>query len=69
MSANWYPIIDKEKCVGCWLCVNFCPHGVLAKGEECPEVVAPLACVEFCRGCQKVCDADAIRYAPEVSVK
>ncbi len=63
MAANWYPIIDKDKCLKCYQCVNFCPHGVYNIGADAfPEVVNPGNCVEFCRGCSKICDNDAISY-------
>ncbi|MCM8792397.1 MAG: 4Fe-4S binding protein [Candidatus Omnitrophica bacterium] len=26
--------IDKERCKGCLLCVNFCPHGLVKKGFQ-----------------------------------
>ena len=62
MAKNWYPIIDYEKCVGCLSCVDFCPHGVFEVENGQPVVVNPDNCVEFCRGCQKVCDYEAITY-------
>jgi len=67
MSKGWYPIIDKGKCTGCLKCVEFCPHNVLAKGENGKaEVVNADACVTFCRGCQKgACDFEAISYFGE----
>lgn len=66
MAKNWYPIIDYEKCTGCLTCYNFCPHGVYSVGEDGkPKVANQDNCVEFCRGCQKICSADAIRYYGE----
>ncbi len=62
MARNWYPIIDYDKCIGDFVCVNFCPHGVYAPDGNKPLVVNPDECVEFCRGCQKICPADAISY-------
>lgn len=59
MAANWYPIIDASKCTHCNSCVDFCAHGVYEPG---PEVVNPNACVEFCRGCSKICPSEAISY-------
>jgi NAD-dependent dihydropyrimidine dehydrogenase PreA subunit len=55
MAKNWYPIIDYDKCTGCLTCVNFCPHGVYDASEGKPKVVNPENCVEFCRGCQRIC--------------
>jgi len=63
MAQNWYPIIKEDLCVGCGTCVEFCPHGVYAKGEDTvPQVIAPENCVEFCRGCAKACPMEAIVY-------
>ncbi len=63
MASTWYPVIDYDKCIGCMSCVEFCPHGVLEESDGRPAVVRPDNCVEFCRGCQKICDAEAIDYA------
>ncbi len=63
MAKSWYPVIDYEKCVGCLSCVEFCPHDVFDVQDGKPVVANPDNCVEFCRGCQKICDEDAITYA------
>jgi NAD-dependent dihydropyrimidine dehydrogenase PreA subunit len=62
MAKNWFPVIDQAKCTGCLTCFNFCPHGVLDVDGDKPRVVNPDECVEFCRGCQKICDQRAIRF-------
>lgn len=62
MAATWYPIIDESKCVNCNECTNFCTHGVYSQGENTPIVSNPDACVEFCRGCSKICPNEAISY-------
>ncbi|AAD36250.1 4Fe-4S ferredoxin [Thermotoga maritima MSB8] len=67
MAKNWYPVIDYGKCTGCLTCVNFCPHGVYTAENGKPKVSNPDACVEFCKGCQKICPAGAINYSAEVS--
>jgi len=70
MSKFWYPVIDYEKCSGCLLCVEFCPHGVLIKESGKPVVDNPDNCIEFCRGCQRgVCENDAIIYFVGKEVK
>lgn len=47
---------DKDKCVGCWMCVMTCPFGALTRQKEeklvvkcdlCPDRDEP-ACVEAC---------------------
>ena len=59
---NWYPIINTVLCANCGECVNFCKHGVFAADTLHPVVVHPEECVEFCRGCAKICPNDAITY-------
>ena len=34
VAKNWYPIIDKDKCIQCYQCVNFCPHDVYTIGDD-----------------------------------
>lgn len=62
MTHNWYPKIDYRKCEGDLICVSFCPHGVYKVEGGKPKVVDAEACVEFCRGCQKICPSQAIDY-------
>jgi ferredoxin len=61
-----------DKCIGCGLCVNVCPHAVFVMGERKPgglslisaKSVASLArkeaCME-CGACQMNCPVDAVR--------
>lgn len=62
MAKNWYPIINQAACINCETCVNFCPRKVYEAGIQYPEVVQPDACVEFCRGCAKICPTGAITF-------
>ncbi|AEJ61446.1 4Fe-4S ferredoxin iron-sulfur binding domain-containing protein [Spirochaeta thermophila DSM 6578] len=62
MAAQWYPIIDPDRCTNCNTCVDFCPHDVFQEGPDHPLVAHPENCVEFCRGCQKACPNEAITY-------
>lgn len=62
MASTWFPIIDEDKCAECLQCVKFCPHGVFAESEGRPIVIKPEECIEFCRGCQKICDQQAIFF-------
>jgi len=50
---------DKEKCTGCSVCVNVCPHHVieLVDKKAVPKVIE--RCVE-CGACQLNCEFDAI---------
>jgi len=62
MAKTWYPVVNEDLCVNCNDCVNFCSHGVYEAGTTAATVVAPDECVEFCRGCSKICPTEAITY-------
>jgi NAD-dependent dihydropyrimidine dehydrogenase PreA subunit len=62
MTKNWYPIIDYSRCVGCLTCVNFCPHGVYTEKGGKPFVKNKEACVDLCKGCEKICPEKAITH-------
>lgn len=62
MAKNWYPIVNEALCANCNTCVDFCTHGVWQSDDSHPVVVNPDNCVEFCRGCAKICPNDAITY-------
>lgn len=47
-------IIDAERCKSCLLCVEFCPSGVLAPGDEAnSKGYHPVRCTDEdqCTGC------------------
>jgi NAD-dependent dihydropyrimidine dehydrogenase PreA subunit len=69
MAINWYPIIDEDLCINCNTCVNFCQHDVFEEGEITPKVVNPENCIEFCRGCGKICPEEAISYFGDIQKK
>jgi 2-oxoglutarate ferredoxin oxidoreductase subunit delta len=63
--------IDKNRCKGCELCVNYCPKQVLAmskdindKGYFYAQVVNQEACIA-CRFCGMMCPDTAIEIAVE----
>ncbi len=62
MSQNWYPIINEELCSNCSTCIDFCQNDVFSMGDFFPIVINPENCVEFCRGCAKICPSEAITY-------
>lgn len=62
MAEKWYPVINYESCIECGACVDKCPHGVYEKGTKKPVVIYPEGCIYGCRGCQKLCPADSIKY-------
>ncbi len=63
MSERWDPVIDYEKCISCFSCVEFCPHDVYEVVDEKVVVVRPENCVDFCKGCLKgACPEKAISF-------
>lgn len=50
--------VDKEKCIGCGLCVSQCPEGIELKGEGKAEVIDS-AKLEKCDG-ENICPYGAI---------
>jgi anaerobic carbon-monoxide dehydrogenase iron sulfur subunit len=56
-------LIDRERCVGCWMCVMVCPYGVIAMDDE--HTVA-LKC-DLCSGaderaCVAACPTGALFF-------
>ena len=64
----WYPSIDKEKCNGCWVCFQFCQHGVYLCDEKknIAKVDWPFHCIVGCSGCQGLCPVEAISF-PDIN--
>lgn len=48
-----------EKCVGCGLCAEVCPHGVFDATEGKAKIVDKDSCME-CGGCALNCPVNAI---------
>jgi len=51
--------LDVDKCIGCELCAQVCPHGVFAVEGGKARIVDLDACME-CGACAKNCEAEAI---------
>ena len=57
-------IIDAEKCIGCGICSEMCPEGVLALENEIARVVKLDDCIE-CKACEVNCEYDAVKCIDE----
>jgi ferredoxin len=51
--------LEAEKCTGCGICLDVCPHGVFAPAGRIVTLANPQACME-CGACQVNCAFDAI---------
>ena len=52
--------LDREKCTGCGMCVDVCPHAVVAVRDRKADVLDRDACME-CGACARNCPAQAIQ--------
>ncbi|MCF6175177.1 MAG: ferredoxin family protein [Victivallaceae bacterium] len=60
----WFPIIDRERCVACGKCVDFCLFGVYKRDPKTKkiEVIAPQNCKTNCPACARMCPDTAIIF-------
>jgi len=52
--------LNKEKCTGCALCIEVCPHGVFSILDKKAEIADIDSCME-CGACMKNCEFNAIQ--------
>lgn len=57
--------LDREKCVGCGMCANVCPHEVFAITNGKAEILDSNSCME-CGACAKNCAFSAVTVHPGV---
>ena len=59
----WYPVLDRDKCVGCGKCHDFCLFGVYTMENGAVKVSQPLNCKNNCPACARVCPVGAVIFA------
>ena len=51
--------INSDKCTGCGLCINVCPHGVIIIDDKVAFLANKDRCIE-CGACDNNCPVNAI---------
>jgi len=51
--------LDEQKCTGCGMCLEVCPHNVLEMKGKHAQIIERDACME-CGACSRNCPAGAI---------
>lgn len=51
--------LDEDKCMGCGMCINVCPHEVFSMINNKASIVSKGSCIE-CGACDKNCPVNAI---------
>lgn len=70
-TASWRvfrPVLNEEKCIGCGLCLAFCPVNSIHKSGEGKFEVT----YDYCKGCgicANECKKGAIEMVPEGGVR
>ncbi|WP_283169973.1 ATP-binding protein [Curtanaerobium respiraculi] len=59
-----HPVISTDDCVGCGICVDACPQGVLDVPAGVAEVVNEESCIA-CGNCLEECPMGAIQEIVE----
>jgi len=58
----WFPTIDRERCVGCARCFDYCLFGVYTIEDKKVVVSNPDQCKNNCPACARVCPEKAIIF-------
>lgn len=58
----WYPVIDKNRCIECGKCYDFCLFGVYAVENKHIRVARPQNCKNNCPACARMCPSRAIIF-------
>lgn len=63
LPPRWYPVIDRERCVNCRQCMDFCLFSVYSTDEDGRVVVSHSdGCKMGCPACSRICPMGAIIF-------
>jgi len=62
------PVVDREKCNGCGLCVSVCRCRALALVDDIITIIETEEC-GYCTECEVVCPTGAIRCPYEIVIE
>jgi len=68
MAVMEMPVIDREKCNGCRLCISVCSCGAFVLVHNEITVVETAEC-NWCTDCEAVCPCEAIHCAFEIVIE
>lgn len=66
MADRNIPVIDRQKCTVCGMCVDICPEDVLSVEAGALMIANPGACT-MCAECESICPEHAISVYYHIS--
>ena len=68
MALTEMPVIDREKCNGCGLCISVCSYNALVLVDNVATVIEVEEC-DWCIQCEAVCPTGAIACPFEIVIE